>query len=102
MSRKPTPMTRLEELSDEEDRRITAAAESDPDNPPATDEELAEMRPIRVFLGRPPKPDAKQLVSIRYQPEVLAYFRSTGLGWQARMDAVLAEHVRKMKSGREG
>jgi uncharacterized protein (DUF4415 family) len=102
MPEKAPPLTAV---SDEEDRLITAAAESDPDNLPLTDEELADMVPIQeladmvpvqILLGRPPKPDAKQLVSIRYQPAVLAYFRSTGPGWQARMDAVLAEHVRRV------
>jgi len=36
--------------SDEEDAAITAAALSDPDNPPLTDEELAQMRPAREVL----------------------------------------------------
>jgi uncharacterized protein (DUF4415 family) len=100
--REGTKRTKLAEVSDEDDRWITAAAESDPDNPPIPDEIIAQMVPFTSVFGRPPKPDAKQLVSIRYQPAVLEYFRSTGPGWQARMDAVLADHVRKMKSGREG
>ena len=33
-------------MSDEEDAAITAAAESDRDNPPLTDEQLARMRPV--------------------------------------------------------
>jgi len=37
--------------SDEEDAAITAAALSDPDNPPLTDEELAQMRPAREVLS---------------------------------------------------
>jgi uncharacterized protein (DUF4415 family) len=32
-------------------------------------------------------------VSVRYSQEVLAYFKSTGEGWQARMDGVLKEYV---------
>ena len=36
---------RLEAMTDEE---ITAAAESDPDNPPLTDEEIARMRAGRI------------------------------------------------------
>jgi uncharacterized protein (DUF4415 family) len=34
-------------------------------------------------------------VSVRYSPEVLSYFRSTGEGWQSRMDGVLQEYVSK-------
>jgi len=37
-------------VTDEEDAAITAAALSDPDNPPLTDEELAQMRPAREVL----------------------------------------------------
>jgi uncharacterized protein (DUF4415 family) len=35
----------------------------------------------------------KQLVSVRYSPEVLEFFRSTGAGWQTRMDDVLKQWV---------
>ena len=77
----------------EEDRAITAAARSDPDAPPLTDEQLHAMVPMRSLRGRPPSLQKKQLVSIRYSPEVLAYFKSTGEGWQARMDGVLKAYV---------
>jgi len=39
---------------------------------------------------RPKSATKKLLVSVRYSPEVLEYFKSTGEGWQARMDGVLA------------
>lgn len=35
----------------------------------------------------------KQLVSVRYSPEVLQYFKSTGDGWQTRMNDALLEWV---------
>ena len=35
----------------------------------------------------------KQLVSVRYSPEVLAFFRSSGAGWQTRMDEALKQWV---------
>jgi uncharacterized protein (DUF4415 family) len=35
----------------------------------------------------------KLLVSVRYSPEVVAYFKSTGEGWQTRMDGVLQQYV---------
>ena len=37
----------------EEDRLITAAAESDPDALPLTDEQMRAMVPMRVLRGRP-------------------------------------------------
>ena len=77
----------------EEDKAITAAAKSDPDAQPHTPAQLKAMIPMRALRGRPRSESKKLLVSVRYSPEVLAYFRSTGAGWQARMDSVLREYV---------
>ena len=79
-----------------EDRAITAAAKSDPDAQPLTPKQLKAMVPIHVvsvLRGRPKLAAPKQLVSVRYSPEVLAYFKSTGEGWQSRMDGVLRQYV---------
>lgn len=35
----------------------------------------------------------KQLVSVRYSPEVLAFFKASGAGWQSRMDDALKQWV---------
>lgn len=35
----------------------------------------------------------KQLVSVRYSPEVLAFFKASGAGWQRRMDDALKQWV---------
>jgi len=84
-----------------EDKVITAAAKSDPDAQPLTPKQLTTMLPIRALRGRPASENKKQLVSIRYSPEVLAYFKSTGDGWQSRMDGVLKEYITK-RSRRAG
>lgn len=76
-----------------EDKAITAAAKSDPDALPLTPKQLKAMVPIRALRGRPKSATTKQLVSVRYSPEVLAYFKSTGEGWQSRMDGVLRQYV---------
>ncbi|MCW5970288.1 MAG: BrnA antitoxin family protein [Blastocatellales bacterium] len=76
-----------------EDKAITAAAKSDPDALPLTQKQLKAMVPIRKLRGRPKSEGRKQLVSIRYSPEVIAWFKSTGDGWQSRMDSVLREYV---------
>jgi uncharacterized protein (DUF4415 family) len=78
-----------------EDRAITKAAKSDPDAQPLTVKQLKAMVPLRTLRGRPKSANPKQLVSVRYSQEVLAYFKSTGEGWQARMDGVLKEYVTK-------
>lgn len=44
--------------------------------------------------GRPvgsTKDDAKQAVTVRYSPDVLAAFRATGAGWQTRMNDALKD-----------
>ncbi len=80
--------------SPEEDQAINAAAKSDPDAQPLTHQQLHQaMIPLRSLRGRPKSPHTKQLASIRYSPEVLNYFKSFGVGWQARMDAALKEYV---------
>ena len=79
--------------SAQDDKVITAAARADPDAQPLTPKQLKSMVPIRALRGRPKSASTKQLVSVRYSPEVLAYFKSTGEGWQSRMDRVLREYV---------
>lgn len=76
-----------------EDKIITAAARSDPDAQPLTPRQLKAMIPLRKVRGRPKSDRRKLLVSVRYSPEVVAYFKSTGDGWQARMDGVLVKYV---------
>ena len=75
--------------------RIVAAAKADPDAKPMTKAQLDALVPISVARGRPKSENKKLLVSVRYSVEVLEYFRSTGDGWQARMDSVLRQYVRK-------
>ncbi|HEY4082778.1 MAG TPA: BrnA antitoxin family protein [Burkholderiaceae bacterium] len=43
----------------------------------------------------PQQTPTKQLVSVRFSPEVLDYFKSTGAGWQTRMNDVLMEWVNR-------
>ena len=37
-------------------------------------------------------------VTVRYNPEVVAYFKATGAGWQTRMNDALCEWVAKHKT----
>jgi len=78
-----------------ENRKIRRAARADPDAMPLTDDQMKAMVPLKSARGRPKSENKKLLVSVRYSPEVLTYFRSTGEGWQARMDGVLQEYIAK-------
>ena len=46
----------------------------------------------------PNRHPTKEQVAVRYSPEVLAYFRATGAGWQTRMDEALREYVSRHKA----
>lgn len=83
----------------EEDRTIVVAAKSDPDAQPLSPKQLKAMVPLRAARGRPKSANKKLLVSVRYSPEVVAYFKSTGDGWQSRMDSVLLKYVAKHSRG---
>ncbi len=52
-----------------------------------------------------PSLGGKTAKTIRYDKEILAYFQSTGKGWQTRMNAVLRAYVetqkRKMQAKQE-
>ena len=79
-----------------EDRKIIAAAKFDPDAKPLTKTQLAKMVPLRSVIGlrgRPKLENKKVLLSVRYSPQVVEYFKSTGDGWQSQMDRVLTEYV---------
>ena len=89
ISKRPT--VRMPTL--EEDRAITASAKSDPDAQPLTPKQLKTMVPLKGLRGRPKSENKKLLVSVRYSPEVVAYFKSTGEGWQSLMDSVLRKYV---------
>jgi len=76
-----------------EDRLIV-----DDDNPEWTREDFARAQPLAEFpdlasafakLRGPQASPTKQQVTLRLDPDVLAKFRATGPGWQARINAAL-------------
>mgnify|MGYP000595496247 CR=1 FL=1 len=90
---KPAKRPAIKMPTPEEDKAIKAAAKRDPNAQPLTPKQLNSMVPMRSLRGRPKSESKKLLVSVRYSPEVIAYFKATGEGWQARMDSVLKQFV---------
>lgn len=82
-----------------EDKAVTAAARSDRDAHPLSPKQLKAMVPLGALRGRPKVENKKLLVSVRYSPEVIAYFKSTGEGWQSLMDSVLRKYVARHSRG---
>jgi uncharacterized protein (DUF4415 family) len=49
-----------------------------------------------IRKGRGPnKSPTKRLVSLRLSPEVIEHFKSTGSGWQSRIDETLRKAVKR-------
>lgn len=73
----------------------------DPNDAEATKAWFAQADLIRkgkvVRRGKrgPQKAPTKKLVSLRLSPEVIEHFKSTGPGWQTRIDATLRDSIRK-------
>ena len=84
----------------------------DEENPEWTADDFRAAKPFaKVFpdlaaqeirrRGRgPQKAPTKRPVSLRLDPDVLAAYRATGKGWQARMNDTLAAHapLRRVKA----
>ena len=50
---------------------------------------------VRRGKRGPQKTPTKKLVSLRLSPEVIEHFKSTGPGWQTRIDSTLLESIGK-------
>jgi uncharacterized protein (DUF4415 family) len=65
----------------------------DPDDAPELDDDWFDRAEVRIGdkvirRGRPPG-SSKNLVSLRLDKDVIDYFRSTGPGWQTRINDAL-------------
>ena len=81
--------------SDEEDAAINSGIASDPDTYEVSAEQMKAMQPLgKRGRGRPKLASTKELVSIRYDAEVIRAFRASGEGWQTRMNDALKDWLR--------
>jgi uncharacterized protein (DUF4415 family) len=73
----------------------------DPNDAEAARSWLAEADLVRngkvVRRGKrgPQKTPTKKLVSLRLSPEVIDHFKSSGPGWQTRIDSTLLESIKR-------
>ncbi len=98
-----TDLAKLRALADA-DIAINAEMPYDPTDPAAVEAfwrnavvtpgggVAATLAALRRARGPAQKPRKTQL-TVRYSPEVVAYFKATGKGWQSRMDAALKEWI---------
>jgi uncharacterized protein (DUF4415 family) len=71
----------------------------DDDLPEVTDAMLADAE-LRVGervirRGRPPSAAPKEAIKLRIDPDVLAYYRAQGPGWQTRINATLRRAAKR-------
>ena len=90
-----------------ESKRPPPPADYDP-MPELTDKEIKQLRPARELFeemgipmpvprGRPKAERPKKSVTIRLDAEALDYLRSTGPGWQTRVNDLLVKEARRLK-----
>ena len=90
-------------VTDEEDRRIKEAIVADPDTSEMTDKQFAKMRPVsevhpeiveayKRTRGKQKKP-AKVPVYIRLDDDIVALLKSSGKGWQTRLNDTIRDSL---------
>ncbi|MDB5588933.1 MAG: BrnA antitoxin family protein [Devosia sp.] len=85
------------------DKRIYGVP--DEENPELTEEAMRRSIPAAQFFaerglsmpGRPKSESPKVSVSLRLDPDVVAGFKADGPGWQTRMNAVLADSLKRAR-----
>jgi len=84
------------------------------DNPELTDDELRQLKPFAEMFPEmaakinetlrtrgAQKAPIKEMISLRVDRDVLAAFRATGAGWQARMNEALRAALPKLPPAAE-
>ncbi|MCX7151393.1 MAG: BrnA antitoxin family protein [Proteobacteria bacterium] len=92
----------------DEEAAINAGIAADPDNPEWTKEQFDQARPASEVLppeiytaliamkrprGRPKADETKVFTAIRLDADLLDAFKSTGKGWQTRINAALRQFI---------
>ncbi|MDQ2137872.1 BrnA antitoxin family protein [Alcaligenaceae bacterium C4P045] len=77
----------------QEDAAINAGIAADPDTYELSDDEIKTLR----RMGRPRSDRPKISVTVRYDQDVIEAFKSSGEGWQTRMNAALKDWLRTHK-----
>ena len=80
-------------------KRISKSKWVDPDDAPRLGRDWfrrAEIRQGRELVrrGRPKSVAPKKAINIRIDPDVLAFFRAGGPGWQSRINKLLRKAAR--------
>jgi uncharacterized protein (DUF4415 family) len=85
-----------------EEARIRTGIKSDPDARELTAKDFAQMRSFGEVIkrGRPKSAVHKEPITVRLDPQIVAFFRGSGPGWQTRMNQALAAYVSRQRRAR--
>ncbi|MDA0963014.1 MAG: BrnA antitoxin family protein [Proteobacteria bacterium] len=97
-ARKMTGRTDWESLRRDDEAGI------EPEHDPEIDDVEWDWSKARIMPGifagvKLPEPAPKSAISLRVDPDVLAFFKSGGKGYQTRMNAILRAYMEAAKSG---
>lgn len=88
----------------EEEAEIQRGIAADPDSYALTDAKMSEMVPYPEFMkrqrGRPKLDKPKERVTLYIDYEVVSAFRSSGDGWQTKMNGVLVDWLKTHSIGK--
>jgi uncharacterized protein (DUF4415 family) len=93
--------------TEEEDAAINAGIAADPDAPELDEQWFQKAKPAKEMLsseiyealvakrprGRPKAVETKVFTAIRLDADLLDAFKSTGKGWQTRINAALRQFI---------
>ena len=99
-----TNWTKFDSLTDEE---VIAAAKADPDAQPATDAELEQFRRLSHVAGgnfldrvRALSRENKIALNVRYDADIVHFFKGQGKGYQRLMNNVLRAYMETQQEAR--
>ncbi len=102
-----TMKRKLRKLTDAQEAKVQAQIASDADATEASDAALKKAKPfaqafpdlaesIRRGRGRPALANPRQQISLRLDGDVIAKFKSTGKGWQGRINGILKRSASRL------
>jgi uncharacterized protein (DUF4415 family) len=88
-------MTDKERVSNFSEEAVERMAMDDPDNFLKSDEDWAQVIIHRPGIRGPQKAPTKKSIAIRLSQDVVENFKSTGAGWQSRIDDALRKYLKE-------
>lgn len=88
-----------------EEAAINRAIATDSDTRELETSDFKRMQPLREILkrrGRPKSATHKIPVTLRLDAKIVDFFRTSGHGWQTRMNDALAGYVGRMRRPKAG